>query len=174
MRTRCRVARGLRWTAAVLLATANAAAGDAPPAPERFAGQVRGTISYGRHAPAVGVVVVVRPDGAPSPVYAASTGVSGTFAFDGLPNGTYTAEVRREGYMEVVKSGIAVRAPFRAVVEVALTRGETSRVEPKALEGAAALSGKVRVAGGAPLAEARVRLVRPDAADDPRTALTDA
>lgn len=149
-------------------------AGGAAPAASRPAGQVRGTIFYGRRTPAVGVVVVVRPEGTPSPVYAASTGVSGTFAFDGLRDGTYTAEVHREGYRSVVKPGIAVRAPFRAVVEVVLTRGEVLREAPKPLEGAAALSGRVRVAGGAPLAEARVRLARPDAADDPRSALTDA
>jgi hypothetical protein len=146
----------------------------APPAPAPAAGQVRGTISYGRHTPAVGAIVLVRPESAPSPVHLATTGNNGTFAFDGLPDGAYRAEVRREGYVPVVKAGISVRAPFRAVVEVLLVRGETPGEEAKPADGSASVSGKIRVAGRAPLAEARVRLTRADGADDARTLLTDA
>jgi len=149
-----------------------------PPAPQVShappAGQVRGTISYGRRAPAVGAVVVVRPENAPSPVRIATTGTSGAFAFDGLTDGSYRAEVRRDGYVPVVKSGISVRAPFRAVVEVLLVQGETPREEATAATGSASLAGTIRVAGGAPLAEARVRLTRADGADDSRMMLTDA
>jgi hypothetical protein len=148
-----------------------------PPAaslPASSSGQVRGTISYGRHSPAVGAIVMVRPEGAPSPVRIATTGTSGAFAFDGLSDGTYRAEVRRDGYVPIVKSGIKVRAPFRAVVEVLLLPGEAPPREPVTLSGGAALSGVVRFAAGAPLAEARVRLTRPDGADDSRTVLTDA
>jgi hypothetical protein len=155
-----------------LVATADPQAPQAPPAPP--AGQVRGTISYGRHAPAVGAIVVVRPEDAPSPVRVATTGTKGTFAFDGLRDGAYRAEVRRDGYVPVVKFGINVRAPFRAVVEVLLVRGEAPHEEAKAIEGSASLSGTIRVAGGAPLAEARVRLTRADGADDSRMVLTDA
>jgi hypothetical protein len=142
-------------------------------APAPSSGQVRGTISYGRHAPAVGAIVIVRPETAPSPVRIATTGTSGTFAFDGLPDGAYRAEVRREGYVPIVKSGIRVRAPFRAVVEVRLLAGEVPPGEPAPASGSAALNGIVRVAGGAPLAEARVRLTRPDGADDAHSVLTD-
>jgi len=146
----------------------------APVAPAPSSGQVRGTISYGRHAPAVGAIVMVRPETAPSPLRIATTGTSGTFAFDGLPDGAYRAEIRREGYVPIVKSGIRVRAPFRAVVEVLLLPGEVPPGEPALASGSAALNGIVRVAGGAPLAEARVRLTRRDGADDAHTVLTDA
>jgi hypothetical protein len=107
-------------------------------------------------------------------VYAATTGETGNFAFDGVADGTYRAEARREGYTTVVKSGIVVKAPFRAVVELVLVRGDGPPDPAKSLEGDAALTGNVRVTGGAPLAEARVRITRLDALDDPRTALTDA
>lgn len=159
----------------VLLAAAGPS--DAPVAPPRSSGQLRGTISYGRRAPAAGAIVIVRPEGAPSPVRVATTGTSGTFAFDGLPDGAYRAEVRREGFAPVVKSAIRVRAPFRAVVEVLLMRGETPREAAQAaqaVEGSASLTGAIRVAGGAPVAEVRVTLTRRDGADDSHLLLTDA
>jgi hypothetical protein len=159
----------------VLLAAA--APSDAPVGPAASSGQLRGTISYGRHAPAAGAIVIVRPESAPSPVHVATTGTSGTFAFDGLRDGAYRAEVRREGFSPVVKSGIRVRAPFRAVVEVLLVRGaalqEAAR-EAQAADGSASLTGAIRVAGGAPVAEVRVRLTRRDGADEAHTVLTDA
>ena len=151
-------------------------ASDAPPAPASNSGQLRGTISYGRRAPAVGAVVIVRPENAPSPVRMATTGTSGTFGFDGLADGTYRAEVRRDGYTPVVKSGIQVRTPFRAVVEVLLVRGETPQEAVQAggtVETSASLAGTIRVAGGAPIAEVRVRLMRRDGTDDARMVTTD-
>jgi hypothetical protein len=148
----------------------------APVAPASSSGQLRGTISYGRRAPAVGAVVIVRPESAPSPVRIATTGTSGTFGFDGLPDGVYRAEVRRDGYAPVVKSGIQVRTPFRAVVELLLVRGETppgAAQAPPAAEGNASIAGTVRIAGGAPVAEVRVRLMRRDGVDDARMVTTD-
>jgi hypothetical protein len=121
----------------------------------------------------VGAIVIVRPQAGPSPVRIATAGTSGTFAFDGLPDGTYRAEVRRDGYVPIVKSGIQVRAPFRAVVELLLVPGNAPADPAAVATGSAALNGVVRVSGGAPLAEARVRLTRPDGADDSRTVLTD-
>jgi hypothetical protein len=157
-----------------------AGASDAPVTPAA-SGQLRGTISYGRHAPAVGAIVIVRPERAPSPVRVATTGTTGGFAFDGLPDGIYRAEVRRDGYAPVVKTGIQVRTPFRAVVEVLLARGGEAPREAPPAAGAAApaeenasLAGTIRIAGGAPVAECRVRLLRRDVADDARMVLTDA
>ncbi len=160
-----------------LLAAADAPAPPVPPPaapPAAPTAQVRGTILYGRRAPAVGAIVIVRPESAPSPVRMATAGTNGSFAFDGLADGTYRAEVRRDGYAPVIKTGILVRAPFRAVVEVLLARGATPPEEAAPVEGSASLKGTIRVAGGAPLAEARVRLARADGADDSRTFLTDA
>ena len=137
-------------------------------------GQVRGSVFYGRRQPAVGATVLVRPENAGTPLFAATTGVSGTFAFDGVPDGTYAAEIRRDGFAPVVKRGIVVRTPFRAVVEVLLTRGDAPAAPaPQAAAGAASLSGRVRGAQGAPLVEGHVRLTRIEGAEDPRTVTTD-
>ena len=152
---------------------APAPATPAPAAPAASLGQVRGTISYGRHDPAVGAIVIVRPEGPPSTVRIATAGTNGSFAFDGIPDGVYRAEVRRDGYVPIIKSGVKVRAPFRAVVEVLLLPGEPPPEDPAAVSGSASLRGVVRVGGGAPLAEARVRLTRPDGADESHTLLTD-
>jgi hypothetical protein len=142
------------------------------PAPS---GQMRGTVTTARRTPAVGAVVLVRPEDAPTPVRLGTTGASGRFAFDGLADGTYRAEVRREGFAPVVKSGIAIKAPFRAVVEVTLARGKDV---PSPASTPAGETGSVRLAvrtgSAAPLAEARVRLVQADGREDPRASLTDA
>ena len=159
---------------AALLAAADAAVPQPPaPAPARVSGQVRGTISYGRHVPAAGVVVVVRPESSASPIRAATTGINGTFAFDGLADGTYRAEVRRDGYVPVKKTALRVRAPFRAIVEVLLERGAAPLETPPVLAGIASLAGTIRLALGSPVPEAHVRLTRPDGTADSRVVLTD-
>jgi hypothetical protein len=134
---------------------------------------VRGTVTYARNDPAVGSVVILRLANASSPLRVATTGTSGSFAFDGLADGVYRAEVRHEGYVSVVKTGIQVRAPFRAVIEVLLMRGDTPREPAAAADGSASLEGRVRMARGTPLAEARVRLTRYDGGDEARALLTD-
>lgn len=140
---------------------------------ESASGQIRGTVSYARRAPAVGAVVVLTRADERSLVKAASTGTNGTFAFDGLADGIYNVEVRREGYVPVIRAAITVRAPFRAIVEVHLAPGAA---EPDAAtpagNGRASLTATVRVARRGALAEARVRLVRSDGVDDPRVGLT--
>lgn len=147
----------------------------APPtaSPGAASGQLRGTITYARKDPAVGAVVIVRPENAASPLRVATTGPSGTFAFDGMADGVYRAEVRHEGYVSVVKTGVQVRAPFRAVIEILLMRGDTPREPTVELPGTASLSGKIRMSRGTALAEARVRLMRPDGADETRALLSD-
>lgn len=165
------MARRRRRTAAVALSALLAGAAAAQvPSPS---GQMRGLITTARRTPAVGAVVVVRPEGARTPVRLGTTGASGRFAFDGLSDGTYRAEVRREGFAPVVKSGITVKAPFRAVVELTLVRGSDAPAPPAA---AAGETGSIRLEvknGTIPLAEARVRLVLADGSQDPRTGLTD-
>ena len=145
-----------------------------PPPPPAAApsGQLRGAITTNRHEPAVGAIVLARPESAPSPVRVATTGTNGTFAFDRLPDGAYRVEVRRDGFVPVVKPGIVVRAPFRAVVEVLLTRGAAPKETVSPVQGSASLAGSIRVGNGAPLAEARVRLTRVDGTDDSRMMLT--
>lgn len=161
-----------------LLPALRAAAQTPPPPPETpqapaTAGQVRGTITTARRTPAIGAIVVVRPEQAPAPVFVATTGSSGTFAFDAVPDGRYRAEVRREGFAPVMKSGIVVKAPFRAVVEVLLQAGRDAAGEaPAPAAGGASVDGRAARTTGEAIAEARVRLVRADGRDDPRSMLT--
>lgn len=166
---------------ALCLSLAGAADPPAAPAPapapapaNATSGQLRGTVAYARKDPAVGAIVIVRPEDAPSPLRVATTGTNGTFAFDGLADGIYRAEVHHDGYVSVVKTGVQVRAPFRAVIEIRLVRGDTPPEPYGAAEGSASVAGKVRMSRGTALAEARVRLTRPDGADEARALLTDA
>jgi len=159
---------------AALAALAALGAGTAGAQVAAPAGQMRGLITTARRTPAVGAVVLVLPEGARSPVRLGTTGASGRFAFDGLSDGTYRAEVRREGYAPVVKSGIAVKAPFRAVVELTLVRGsDAPPTSPPPAEETGSVRLEVRNAA-LPLAEARVRLVLANGGEDPRAAVTDA
>jgi hypothetical protein len=157
----------------LLLAAAVAAATAAPPA-SAPAGQLHGAVAYGRHVFAVGAVVAVKPEGAATPLLLATTGETGAFAFDHLPDGVYRAEIHRDGYIPVIKTGIPVKAPFRAVVEVNLLRGDAPAAPPPPAAGSgdASVAGIARLVGGGVLAEAHVRLVRADGTDDPRTAVT--
>jgi hypothetical protein len=115
----------------------------------------------------------VRPDGDGTHIYAATTGEAGTFAFDNVAEGTYRGEARREGYASIVKTGIVVKAPYRAVVELLLVKGDSALDPAPVIEGTASLKGRVRVAAGAPVGEVRIRLVRGSGDADPRTVMTD-
>ncbi len=134
---------------------------------------MRGTVTYGRNQPSAGAMVIVRPESAPTPIRAATTGAAGGFAFDGLTDGVYRADVSREGYAPVLKPGIVVRAPFRAIFEVVLQKGNATPEPAPAADGAAALSGTVRASAGAALPEAHVRLTRPDGTVDGRSVDSD-
>ena len=172
------IRRSIRAALACACALTGAFAVEPPPASPAPMGQLRGSVYYGRHSPAVGAVVLVHPDGATTAIRLATTGENGGFAFDKLDDGAYRIEVRREGYVPVVKEAIAVKAPFRAVVELLLARGDPgappSVSTPPAPSGAgeAEVAGVVRLASGPPVPEATIRLTRVDARDDPRTVLT--
>src|SRR5262245_2296002 len=79
------MARPRRQTAAAALSVLLAGMAVAQvPSP---AGQMRGLITTARRTPAVGAVVVVRQEGARTPVRLGPAGDSGSFAFDGLTGG---------------------------------------------------------------------------------------
>jgi len=168
---------GAALGAIVLTATAGlalappAASQDAPPAASA-GGQILGRALLGRNDPVVGAVVVVRPDGDRSAYRATATDARGSFRFDGLPEGSWTCTIAKDGLRPIVKRAIDVRAPYRAVVEVTMEKGAAPPPPPAPSGGAASLSGVVvgEALGG--LAEARVRLVPAGGRGDPKTALT--
>jgi hypothetical protein len=136
--------------------------------------RLEGTASLDRHRRVVGATVLASSGS--SLHWLTSTDDKGFFALDRLPEGSYRVELRRDGLAPVVKEGINVRFPFRAVVEVTLAPATDRRVSAKR-EGAGTarrvrVTGTVRVRGGEPLGETRIRLVRADQVEDPRSILT--
>ncbi len=160
------------------MSPASRAADEAPPPPAREGGTSRleGTARIGRRTPAVGATVSVRPEGGATPIRLTTTDEKGRFRFDGLSDGAYRADFRRDGLAPVVKSGIEVRFPFRTVIEITMQAGGApaggGAPAPPAGVGSHTLRGVVSILGAGPAPEARVRLLRTDGSHDPRFALT--
>ncbi len=76
----------------------------------------------------------------------------------------------------MIKDRIAVRFPFRAVVEIAMSPGSGGTAPPDealpASAGSVVLSGEIREREGGPMPEVRLRLVRVDGSLDPRSLRT--
>ena len=161
--------------AAMIAAASAAAAEETAPAGPKLA-RLEGTASLDRHRPVVGAAVLASASGDRPLLWLTSTDDKGLFYFERLPEGTYRVELKREGYSPVVKEGVAVRFPYRAVVEVRLVPDAAAKAPASRAEGQAGnrvrLSGAVGVRGAGPLGEARVRLVRADGTEDPRSTLT--
>jgi hypothetical protein len=156
--------------AAVAAARPALHAGEPVPAQARTA-RLEGTASLDRHHHAAGVTVLA--SAGRSLLWLTSTDDRGFFTLDGLPEGRYRVELSRDGLAPVIKDAVEVRFPFRAVVEVMLAPRQAAEV--RAAQGGAGpakrvrLTGAVSARGKGPLGEARVRLLRRDAACDPRS-----
>ena len=95
-------------------------------APERRLGRVQGAARVDRRTDVVGAVVQLQPEGDPSRQFLTSTDAKGQFWVDGLADGSYRVALRRHGFHPVVKEGVELHFPFRAVVEVTLEPNEGS------------------------------------------------
>jgi hypothetical protein len=148
-------------------------AGEPAPAESKTA-RLEGTASLDRHRRVVGATVLAGAGS--SPYWLTSTDDKGFFVLDRLPEGTYRVELRRDGLAPVAKEGVKVRFPFRAVVEVTLAPSTDRKVSAGREGGGAAkrirVAGTVRARGGEPLGEVRIRLVRGDGTEDPRSILS--
>jgi hypothetical protein len=142
----------------------------APPA-----GRLEGSAILGRHRPVVGATVVASAD--PNRFDVTTTDARGRFVLEGLADGSYRVEVTREGLEPVVKEGVELRFPFRAVVEVQLQpvaapqSGATPAAVPQAPESAEALELRGRVvegAGSAGMSDVALRLTHAAGLTDPR------
>jgi len=134
-----------------------------------------GRAYLGRNAPVVGATVLVQPEDRPGEAYLTSTDEDGVFRVDGLSDGSYRVRVEREGLGPQVKTGISLKFPFRAVVELdmdplALGSAEKSALVPEATaaDGSLSLTGRVIEAGAGPVGEVQLRFVRLDGREDPR------
>ena len=142
--------------------------------------RLQGSALAGRNQPVVGANVLVRyEEGDPRMVLTSIDG-KGRFRVDGLENGTYHVRVDREGFAPVEKDRVDLRYPFRAVVELTMRRLEkdAGAAEPPAASSPSrsrlTLRGHVAESGAGSLAEVRLRLVRPDGAEDPRSLRSEA
>jgi len=138
----------------------------------RLQGRARAT----RTQDVVGVTVLVQRADDRNRFYLTSSGGDGVFFIDRLADGEYIVRLNREGYASETKTGVQLRYPFRAVVEVTMEPGQVDL----SAAGSAATVGKnpidVRGRVGGPdndgIGEVWVRLVRQDGSVDPVTLRT--
>jgi len=155
------------------------------PASEAGSGQsvrrsrLQGAALLGRNRFVVGATVLVtRPESA-SKLFVTGSDHRGRFRVDGLPDGDYRVEVRREGLLPVVKENVGLRFPSRAVVEVTMKPLTGAQALPAAgsagdLPAAIAVQGTVTARDGKPLTDIPLRFARPDGRQDPVVVRTDA
>ena len=138
--------------------------------------QGRASLSRNRHV--VGATVLVRPADESSMMFLTATDSKGRFRIDGLPDGSYHVELRREGLESIVKRDIGLRFPARAVIEVTMkptaepavrTALPVSRNEGVDEGQLVTVSGRVLHAGE-PIPDVKLRFVRRDGRVDPFTA----
>ena len=132
--------------------------------------KLQGRTRESRTRDVVGAMVVVQRETDPSTFYLTTSGGDGSFFIDRLPDGDYTVRLSREGYASEVKTGVRLKYPFRAVVEVTMEPGEADlSAAGDAATGARAidLKGSVNGADGNGIGEVSVRIVRQDGMVDP-------
>ncbi len=156
-----------RGTALTIVASAVAFATAVPPA------QIRGKVSLARNRPVVGAIVLVEPERGGSLLLTASD-LRGEFRVADLEEGVYRVTIRRDGFKPWTQDRLDVKPPFRTIVEATLepagAAAEAPPPAPSTRPAALRFAGFVREAEGAPAVSARLRLVRPDGALDPREA----
>jgi len=141
-------------------------------------GQVRGEVSGPDGAPLVGVSIVLAPAGHLDVLYATSTDEKGKYAFNGLVPDTYEVRADGQGLTTVIKPGMALRPPFRAVIDFQMAAASAAAVAapvPRNDEGrVGAVEGVFESANGEPVVEGSITFQRRGHAEDLFQARTDA
>jgi hypothetical protein len=146
------------------------AAAEAPTTQSEKLSRLQGRARESRTRDVVGAMVLVQGVADPSAFYVTTSGGDGAFFVDRLPDGDYTVRLNREGYASEVKTGIQLKFPFRAVVEVTMEPGQpdlSAAGDPATGNTAIDLHGSVIAATGSGLGEISVRIVRQDGSVDP-------
>jgi len=171
-----------RWAAGILgaglLLSAPVGGPRAQSAPEAGAvtklSRLQGSAFLGRNRQVVGATVLVTPADKRSRLFVTSSDSKGRFRVDDLPDGDYRVEVRREGLQTVVKEGVGLRFPTRAVIEVTMHPSDRSSVAAVAPSGEeVGKASRVHVRGeivereGQPMPDVVLRWVRVDGGADP-------
>ena len=141
--------------------------------------RLQGRVHLSRTRMVVGATVLVQQQDDSSRIFVTSSDEKGRFRVEDLPDGKYKVAIDREGLAPIVKENIALRFPFRAVIEMPMTPQE----EPAALENRPPRSnappsnrivihGQVTERGGEPIPEVAVRFIRTDGLADPHPVRT--
>ena len=122
----------------ILLLLLPAALAEEARKPTSGKGQIRGEVTDASGAPLVGVSIILSPAGRPDIVYATSTDEDGRYAFNGLVPETYQVQAHGQGVMPVIKTGVRVKPPFRAITDMSMAPAESVEGALAAASGAAA------------------------------------
>ena len=131
--------------------------------------KLQGRTRESRTRDVVGAMVVVQRRTDPSTFYLTTSGGDGSFFVDRLPDGDYTVRLSREGYASEIKTGIQLKYPFRAVVEVTMEPGQadlSAAGDTTTGDRAIDIMGSVSGADGNGIGEVSVRIVRQDGTVD--------
>jgi hypothetical protein len=141
--------------------------------------RLQGRVHLSRTRMVVGATVLVQNQDATSRIFVTSSDERGKFCVDDLPDGKYKVAIDREGLAPIVKENIALRFPFRAVIEMPMVpQTEPASLTSTSSQGSVASTNKILVQGqvvergGAPIPEVAVRFIRPDGMADPRPVRT--
>lgn len=149
------------------------AATSAPEAQAVRLSRLQGSASLGRNRQVTGATILVQGVDSGASIFVTASDHRGLFSVDGLPDGQYRVELRRDGLESVVKEDIELRFPARPVVEVLMKPRTGAQPVPSRESGAAQadavvrLSGRVAIRDGGALAGAELCLRRPDGSRDP-------
>jgi hypothetical protein len=139
---------------------------------------MQGSAILERNRPIAGATVLVRSTSRPGEIYVTATNAKGAFRLEGLPDGVYEVEFRREGLETLKKDKVEMHSPFRSIVEVTMKPGKKEAASSNPSAQAAEADGSVRIDGtavgedGAGVPDVLVRLARTDAEVDPREVRT--
>jgi hypothetical protein len=137
------------------------AAGAEPAAPGPR-NELHGTVSLGRNRAVVGATILVVHEGDRSRVFLTATDAKGAFKLDGLPDGDYRVVVTRDGLEPVVKTGVSMRFPFRALLEIPMLPTANGALPASAPvtggAGAVAVRARFLARGGSPVPDAVLKL----------------
>lgn len=147
--------------------------------PIKQGSRLQGRVHRSRTRMVVGATVLVQQQDDASRIFVTSSDEKGRFRVEDLPDGKYKVAIDREGLQPIVKENIALRFPFRAVIEMPMTP-QTEPVSPAARPVAGdppptkkiLIRGQVVERGGEPIPEVAVRFIRSDGLADPRPVRT--
>ncbi len=130
---------------------------------------LKGSARLARNRPVVGASVRIHRENDRSRYLLTSTDGKGLLKTMELPDGDYQVTVTKDGLASVTKSTVAVRFPFRPVVEIDMAPGPAPEI-PVIATGSGEpleLTGRILNRDGDPVPDVAVRLVRLDGAGDP-------